>query len=151
MCQVSLHYKVSLCLPEYLGVQNNWSHFLFYFLYNISYVIMKWHTRWHLPIEFSLEQSLHFCTILALPLPPFNGALSYRTKKAMNTLNAQQVPMNFVPLPLTSHTAICPKPRHSFHISAGQNTKTMSVSYRLNKLKRRKGGQQSAMMCVTCI
>lgn len=28
------------------------------------------------PIEFSLEQSLHFCTMLALPLPPFSGTLS---------------------------------------------------------------------------
>lgn len=29
------------------------------------------------PIEFSLPQSLHFCTMLALPLPPFNGTLSW--------------------------------------------------------------------------
>lgn len=29
-----------------------------------------------IPIEFSLAQSLHFCTMLALPLPPFSGTLS---------------------------------------------------------------------------
>lgn len=29
------------------------------------------------------------------------------------------------PLPPTSHTAIYPRPRHSFHISAGQNTKAL--------------------------
>lgn len=33
----------------------------------------------HIPMEFSLEHSLHFCTIVALPLPPFRGALSYKS------------------------------------------------------------------------
>lgn len=47
-------------------------------------MVSEWHTYVEclcLPIEFSLEQSLHFCTMLALPLPPFRGVLSCRMRK----------------------------------------------------------------------
>lgn len=86
------------------------------------------------PIEFSLEQSLHFCTMLALPLPPFRGVLSWRIEKNPtqmndNTLHTQKVPNGmdtpwlFLSLPLVSHTAIYLRPRHSFHTWAtfGEN------------------------------
>lgn len=95
-------------------------------------MVSEWHTYVEclcLPIEFSLEQSLHFCTMLALPLPPFRGALSWRIEKKTTQVNddtphAQNVPIGmdtpwlFLSLPLVSHTAIYPRPRHSFHTSA---------------------------------
>lgn len=36
------------------------------------------------PIEFSLAQSLHFWTMLALPRPPFSGTLSCRHRDRAN-------------------------------------------------------------------
>lgn len=82
------------------GVQKKSPSFplFFSFSFNLNDVMIRCQTRLYQPIEFSLEQSLHFCTMLALPLPPFNGALSWRTKKAMNTRNAHEGLMNFGPL-----------------------------------------------------
>lgn len=81
-------------------------------------MVSKWHTHreWLcLPIEFSLEQSLHFCTMLALPLPPFRGVLSWGIKKKQQTGEWQ-------------HTACTERAKRCGHIMT-VSVLTTSVTY----------------------
>lgn len=97
---------------------------------------------WLLPIEFSLAQSLHFCTMLALPLPPFSGTLSCgiiadengehglfdNVWTKVTKLYQQRL---FLSLPLGLYTAIYLGSLHSFRTSAifrGKDTKGHGVS-----------------------
>lgn len=95
-----------------------------------------------LPIEFSLAQSLHFCTMLALPLPPFSGTLSCgiiadehggygvfdNVQIKVAKLYQQRL---FLSLPLGLYTAIYLGSLHSFRTSAilrGKDTKGHGLS-----------------------